>query len=73
MKIDARSPMYKTSNAAKAITINVVGEESETTGISELQRTNSQLYIYDLNGRKVNENSLKPGMYIKNGKKFVIK
>jgi hypothetical protein len=29
--------------------------------------------VYDLNGRKVNEKSLKPGLYIKNGKKVVIK
>ena len=73
MKIDARSPMYKTSSAAKAITINVVGEEGEMTGICELQKTNCRLPVYDLNGRKVNENSLNPGMYIKNGKKVIIK
>ena len=28
---------------------------------------------YDLNGRKVNENNLKPGMYVKNGRKFVVR
>lgn len=48
-----------------------------TTGIEELRITNSQLpvedsSIYDLNGRKMNEKSLKPGLYIKNGKKVVI-
>ena len=73
MKIDARSPMYNTSNAAKAITINVVGEESETTGICQLQMSNDKLPVYDLNGRRVSENSLKPGVYIKNGKKVIIK
>ena len=73
MKIDARSPMYNTSNAAKAITINVVGEESETTGICQLQMNNDKLPVCDLNGRRVSENSLKPGVYIKNGKKVIIK
>ena len=72
MKIDARSPMYNTSNPAKAITINVVGEESETTGICQLQMSNDKLPVYDLNGRRVSENSLKPGVYIKNGKKVII-
>ena len=74
MKIEARSPIYNTNNAAKTITINVVGEdEGETTGVRQLQMTNSGFAIYDLNGRKVNENNLKPGIYVKNGKKFVVK
>ena len=72
MKIDSRSPMYNVSNGAKAITINVVGDE-ETTGVSQLQITNDELPVYDLNGRKVNENNLKPGIYVKNGKKVVVK
>lgn len=71
MKIDSRSPMYNVSNGAKAITINVIGEE-ETTGICQLRMTNDELPVYDLNGRKVNENNLKPGVYVKNGKKIII-
>ena len=74
MKVEARDySKYKVSNAAKAITIKVLDEESETTGIDELQTANGNSSVYDINGRKVNENSLKPGMYIKNGKKFVVK
>ena len=78
LKIEARSPIYNVANAAKAITIRVMDEESETTGISELQVTNDELPVdespvYDLNGRRVDENALKPGIYIKNGKKVVIK
>ena len=83
MKVEARDySKYKVSNAAKAITIKVLDEESETTGIDELfasspasqfQITNYELPVYDINGRKVNENSLKPGIYVKNGKKFVVK
>lgn len=73
LKIEARSPIYNVANAAKAITIRVMDEESETTGVSELQVTNDESPIYDLNGRRVDENTLKPGIYIKNGKKVVIK
>ena len=73
MKIEARSPMYNVSNAAKAITINVVGEEETTTDVEDLRMINYKSPVYDLNGRKVNENNLKPGIYVKNGKKFVVK
>ena len=73
MRIEARSPIYNVANAAKTITIKVMGEKSETTGVRQLQIANDELPVYDLNGRKVNENSLKPGLYIKNGKKVVIK
>ena len=73
MKVEARDySKYKVSNAAKAITIKVLDDE-ETTGIDELRTASSNSSVYDINGRKVNENSLKPGMYIKNGRKFVVK
>ena len=74
MKVESRNPSYNASNAAKTVTINVIDEEGETTtGIEELQMTNYKSPVYDLNGRKVNENNLKPGIYVKNGKKFVVK
>ena len=74
MKVESRNPSYNVSNAAKTITINVIDEEGETTtGVEELQMTNYKSPVYDLNGRKVNENNLKPGIYVKNGKKFVVK
>ena len=59
------------NNTAKEISIRVVGEEA--TGIANIQLTSPNTQTYDLNGRKVNENNLKPGMYVKNGRKFVIK
>ena len=59
------------NNTAKEISIRVVGEEA--TDISQLRITNDELPVYDLNGRRVNENNLKPGMYVKNGRKFVVK
>ena len=73
MKIDARNPMYNVSLDAKTITINVLNEESETTGVEELRIVNDKSPVYDINGRKVNDKNLKPGIYIKNGKKFVVK
>ena len=65
--------MYNVDNAAKSIIINVVDEEAEVTGIEESRMTNDISPVYDLNGRKVSENNLKPNCYIKNGKKFVVK
>ena len=83
MKAESRNFSYNANNVAKTITINVIGDEEEkTTGVRELfacspasqfQITNDELPVYDLNGRKVNENNLKPGIYVKNGKKFVVK
>ena len=75
MNVESRNSSYNASNAAKTITINVIGDEEEemTTGIRQLQMTNDELPVYDLNGRQVNENNLKPGIYVKNGKKFVVK
>ena len=45
---------------------------NEATGIKELRTTNDNSPIYDLNGRMVIEKNLKPGLYIKQGKKIVI-
>jgi hypothetical protein len=73
MEIKERESVYgiNNNNTAKEISIRVVGEE--TTGIANIQHTSPNTQTYDLNGRKVNENNLKPGMYVKNGRKFVVK
>ena len=72
MKVESRDySKYDVNNAAKSITIKVLDEE--TTGIANIQHPSPNTQIFDLNGRKVNENSLKPGIYVKNGKKFVVK
>ena len=73
MEIKERESVYgiNNNNTAKEISIKVVGEE--TTGIANIQHKSPDTQIYDLNGRKVNENNLKPGIYVKNGKKFVVK
>ena len=73
MKVESRDySKYSVKNAAKAITIKVLDEE-ETTGIANIQHPSPNTQIFDINGRKVNEKALKPGIYIKNGRKFVVK
>ena len=73
MKVESRDySKYSVKNAAKAITIKVLDEE-ETTGIANIQHPSPKTQIFDLNGRKVNEKALKPGIYVKNGKKFVVR
>ena len=73
MEIKGRDSAYgiNNNNTAKEISIKVVGEEA--TGIANIQHASPNTQTYDLNGRRVNENNLKPGMYVKNGRKFVIK
>lgn len=73
MEIKGRDSAYgiNNNNTAKEISIRVVGEE--TTGVANIQHASPNTQIYDLNGRRVNENNLKPGIYVKNGKKFVVK
>ena len=73
MKVESRDySKYDVNNAAKDITIKVLDEE-ETTGVANIQHPSPNTQIFDINGRKVNENNLKPGIYVKNGKKFVVK
>ena len=74
MSVRTRSSVYDTSGWgwAKEISISVVGEE-ETTGVADIQHLSPDTQIFDVNGRKVSEKDLKPGIYVKNGKKFVVK
>ena len=58
-------------NASNAKIITSFDVDAETTGIGQLRMTNNELPVYDMNGRRVNEKSLKSGIYIKNGKKYV--
>ena len=43
------------------------------TDIKELGMTNEKSPTYDLNGRKVNKSALKSGLYIRDGKKVIVK
>ena len=47
-------------------------ENQKTNGIDELELA-EKVYIYDLNGRKIINSMLKSGLYIRNGKKVVVK
>ena len=52
---------------------NQRAEDQKTTGINELQITNDESPVYDLNGKKITSSMLKSGLYIRNGKKVVAK
>ena len=60
-------------NSTNAKIVTSFDEDTELTGIMELIKPNVDLPVYDLNGRAVDENALKSGVYIKNGKKVIIK
>ena len=47
-------------------------EDQKTNGIEELEIA-EKYNIYDLNGRKITNSILKSGLYIRNGKKMVVK
>jgi hypothetical protein len=49
--------------------------KEKTTGIVDVRskKEEGRSGAYDLNGRKVNADNLRPGLYIVNGKKVVIK
>ena len=66
-----RAYVALTKNSTNAKIIASFDEDAETTGIKELLISNDKSPVYDLNGRVVNENSQKSGIYIKNGKKYV--
>ena len=66
-----RAYVALTKNSTNAKIIASFDEDVETTGIKELLISNDKSPIYDLNGRVVNEEFQKSGIYIKNGKKYV--
>jgi hypothetical protein len=47
-------------------------EDQKTNGIEELEFA-EKVNIYDLNGRKITNSILKAGLYIRNGKKVIVK
>ena len=68
-----RAYVVITQNSTNAKILTSFDEDSDVTGIIELRMPNDKLPVYDLNGRAVNENGLKSGIYIKNKKKVVVK
>ena len=69
--IPFRAYIILSKNNTNAKIITSFNEDTETTGIDSLRISNLELPIYDLSGRMVNENTLKSGIYIKNGKKYI--
>lgn len=72
---------YVDSSSLAKIGLIFLDDEEEvggiTTGVGYIwageKRTVTTDAIYNLQGQKVTEKSLKPGIYIKNGKKFMVK
>ena len=49
-------------------------EDEEVMGVVSItQKEKTDSFVYDLNGRIVNEKTMKPGIYIKNRRKVIIK
>lgn len=54
--------------------INLINDEGEIMGTACItQKEEKASHAYDLNGRKITNSMLKSGLYIRNGKKIVIK
>ena len=70
--VPARKAFFTVPASANARSFSMVFDE-ETTAIRQLRKTVAESPVYDLNGRVVRGNNLKPGVYVKNGKKVVVK
>ena len=70
--VPARKAFFTVPASANARSFSMVFDE-EATVIRQLRKTVAESPVYDLNGRVVRGNNLKPGVYVKNGKKVVVK
>lgn len=70
--VPARKAFFTVPASANARSFSMEFDE-ETTAIRQLRKTVAESPVYDLNGRVVRGNNLKPGVYVKNGKKVVVK
>ena len=70
--VPARKAFFTVPASANARSFSMVFDE-EATAIRQLRKTVAESPVYDLNGRVVRGNNLKPGVYVKNGKKVVVK
>ena len=70
--VPARKAFFTVPASANARSFSMVFDE-ETTAIRQLRKTVAESPVYDLNGRVVRGNNLKTGVYVKNGKKVVVK
>ena len=70
--VPARKAFFTVPASANARSFSMVFDE-EATAIRQLRKTVAESPVYDLNGRVVRGNNLKAGVYVKNGKKVVVK
>lgn len=73
--IAAYSAFVKLNDAAAVKSFSIIVENGDATAIEEAEiefTEEGEPVVYDLSGRRVNDLS-KPGIYIKNGKKFIVK
>lgn len=59
--------------SAPLVLKSIIVEGPDPTAINRLQADDEAADLYDLSGRKVDPTSLRKGMYIRNGKKIIIK
>lgn len=70
--VPARKAFFTVPASANARSFSMLFDE-EATAIRQLRKTVAESPVYDLNGRVVCGNNLKPGVYVKNGKKVMVK
>ena len=76
--VPARKAYFTIPSSANARAFSMVFDDDATAArqlliTNHLSPVSESSAYYDLNGRKVNAKNLKPGVYVKNGKKVVIK
>ena len=69
---DNKAKVNSFVNSVEDAVENQRSEDQKTNGIEEIEYA-EKANIYDLNGRKITNSMLKSGLYIKNGKKVVVK
>lgn len=73
--MEVRSKIGNTSSSSrsKAMSISVIGEDTKAAGIESIDASRNVADTYNLNGIKMNNSNLPAGIYIKNGKKLLVK
>jgi len=75
MNIESKGSLLVNTNTASNVRVRVIGEDlDDATAIADVEvKANEKATTYTLDGRPANGDNLKPGMYIKNGKKIMIR
>lgn len=65
--------LYRVSDViARLQVFSPAGETNGIANVNAADKTNADAPIYNLSGMRVNKNNLQKGIYIQNGKKFVV-